>query len=235
MRRKKRIFIEKIEGIPISFFERRYKDLVKEKLKNKFGVYALYDKKGRLYYVGIAQHNIAGRIKQHLKNKHEGKWQFFSVYFTKKQSVIKILEDAFISMVLPKGNIQKPTKINKGNKQIINEMKRIDKKQRMPMSSSRGKRKKSHAKRSKKKNRSSLKNYFEKSRPLMKSYKGKTYKAILLKSGKIKYKNKKYNTPSAAAKVIVSKRAPNSGFSGWNFWSVKTLRGNWIKLRDLKN
>ena len=133
-------------------------------------------------------------------------------------------------MVLPKGNIQKPTKINKGNKQIINEMKRIDKKQRMPMSSSRGKRKKSHAKRSKKKNRSSLENYFDTDRPLRKTYDGKEYKAILLRSGKIKYEDKIYPSATNVANAITKKSQ-----NGLIFWSVKTPKGNWIKLSDLKN
>ena len=244
MKIKKRIFTEKIEGIPISFFDSRYKMLVKEELKNKFGVYALYDKKKRLYYIGIAQHNIANRIKQHKRNTHKGQWKYFSVYFTKKKNFIKSLEDAFISIVLPKGNVQKPMKIDTGNKRIIRKMERIDKYKRMSMSDSgRDKTKKSNAlKKIRKKkfhvkrstNRPSLKNYFKNNRPLQKSSnKGKTYKATLLKSGKIKYKNKLYESPSGAAKVIVHRRSPNSGVNGWTFWSVKDSNNNWVKLSDL--
>ena len=243
MRIKKKIFTEKIEGIPIMFFNPIYKTLVKEELKNKFGVYALYDKKGKLYYVGIAQNNIAGRIKQHLKNKHKGKWQFFSVYFTKKKNFIKILEDAFISIVLPKGNIQKPIKINKGNRRIRRKMDIIYKNKSKPMSHLRVKtkklsalkfyKKKSRVKKSRENNGLSLKNYFKNNKTLHKTYKGKTYKAILLKSGKIKYKNKLYKSPSGAAKVIVHRHSPNSGVNGWTFWSIKDSNNNWVRLSDL--
>lgn len=240
----KKIFTEKIEGIPIMFFNPIYKTLVKEELKNKFGVYALYDKKGKLYYVGIAQHNIAGRIKQHLKNKHKGKWEFFSVYFTKKKNFIKILEDAFISIVLPKGNIQKPIKINKGNRRIIRKMDIIYKNKSKPMSHLRGKakrsnvlkqnsiRKKSSSKRSIRKNNLNvtLKNRFQTSIPLEKLDKrnNKIYRATLLKSGQIKYKDKVYDTPSAAAKIATGLQQ-----NGWTFWSFKH-GDQWVKLDCLR-
>ena len=200
MKIKKRIFTEKIEGIPISFFDSRYKTLIKEELKNKFGVYALYDNKKRLYYIGIAQHSIANRIKQHKRNIHKDQWQYFSVYFTKKKDFIKSLEDAFISIVLPKGNIQKPMKIDKGNKRITKKMEKIDKDKRLSMFDSR---------------------------------KDKTYKATLLKSGKIKYENKLYNSPTAAAQFIVSKRSPGSAVNGWHFWFIKNSDNKWVKLSHL--
>ena len=85
----------------------------------------------------------------------------------------------------------------------------------------------------------SLKNYFKKDRPLMKEYKGKTYQATLLKSGQIKYKNKLYNSPTSAARAVIKDHSPNVasniGVTGWKFWSVKDVEGNWIKLQDIAN
>ena len=43
-------------------------------------------------------------------------------------------------------------------------------------------------------------------------YKGKDYKAKVSPSGSIKFNGKLYNTPSGAAKVIVTRGAVN----GWN-------------------
>ena len=244
MKIKKRIFTEKIEGIPISFFDSRYKTLVKEELKNKFGVYALYDKKKRLYYIGIAQHNIANRIKQHKRNTHKGQWKYFSVYFTKEKDFIKSLEDAFISIVLPKGNIQKPMKIDKGDKRIIRKMEKIDKNKRLSMFDSRKSkaqtlntskksiRKKLHVKRLIRKNNLNvaLKNRFQTSIPLEKLDKrnNKIYRATLLKSGQIKYKDKIYNTPSSAAKVATGLEK-----NGWTFWHFKH-GDQWVKLDFLR-
>ena len=224
-----KIITHKIEGIPISFFDLRYKNLVKEELKNKFGIYALYDNKKRLYYIGVAQHNIANRIKQHKRDIHKGRWEFFSVYFAKKKSFLKSLEDAFISIVVkPKGNVQQPKKIFKGNKRIIRKMEQIDKEKRMPMSV-RGKKINVLKQKNHKKKKPDLKNYFEKSKPLRKVYKDKEYKATLLKSGKIKYKGKLYDNPTRPAKIIVSSPTVN----GRDFWRVKTNDNKWVKLSDL--
>ena len=82
------------------------------------------------------------------------------------------------------------------------------------------------------KKRPSLKDYFERVRPLKGKYKGKTYKAKLFKSGKIKYKGKSYDTPSATARVALKRRAPRRP-NGWHFWSVKDHKNQWIKLSKL--
>ena len=247
-----KIITHKIEGIPITFFDPRYKTLVKEELKNQFGIYALYKvsknkvskkRKERLYYVGIAQHNIANRIKQHKRNNHKGRWNYFSVYFTKKKDFLKILEDAFISVVLPKGNIQKPKKIFKDNKRIMRKMEQIDKEKRMPMSRSvrskkinalkqKNHKKKTSRKKSVKKDSSNviLKDRFQTSILLEKLDKrnDKIYRAKLLKSGQIKYEGKIYDSPSAAAKA-----ATRLEKNGWTFWHFKH-GDQWVALDSLR-
>ena len=79
------------------------------------------------------------------------------------------------------------------------------------------------------KNRPDLKNYFTNSRPLRKTYKGKTYTATLLTSGKINYRGKTYNTPSGSAQQVTQPTKVN----GWDFWFVRDLSNKWIKLSDL--
>ena len=67
----------------------------------------------------------------------------------------------------------------------------------------------------------------------MKRYKGKTYKATLLKSGKIKYEDKVYQSPTSSAQAVVQKQSPNSAVNGWHFWFIKDSENNWVKLSDL--
>ncbi len=75
-----------------------------------------------------------------------------------------------------------------------------------------------------------LKDYFRTNRYLIATYKGKTYKADLIKSsGQIKYKNQIYKSPSAAAKAVTQKEAVN----GWDFWCVEDSSGKLTKLSDL--
>ena len=78
--------------------------------------------------------------------------------------------------------------------------------------------------------RPSLEGYFSKRRPLTRTYKGKDYTATLLKNGKIKFKNKTYDSPTAAAKAVVKRTTVN----GWSFWYVKDDDGDWVKLSTLR-
>jgi len=63
------------------------------------------------------------------------------------------------------------------------------------------------------------------------AYKGKEFRATILKDGTISFKKKKFRTPSAAAKVAIGK----SGRSGWHFWTYQKAPRNWVPLADLKN
>lgn len=116
---RKRILSKKIETMNRFIFEKKYKkmkDLIKQKIKNKHGVYALYDKKGQLYYVGRGN-NILTRVNQHCRNHHAKKWSYFSIYFTKKpQDSIEI--EAIILSMLPdiKGNKQNRSRLGEDKK-----------------------------------------------------------------------------------------------------------------------
>ena len=71
-----------------------------------------------------------------------------------------------------------------------------------------------------------LKGLVSKPAPLFREYKGKKYTATLNPDGTITLKNKKYNTPTAAAKAVVDRSTVN----GWHFWYIEDLNGDWIKL-----
>ncbi len=229
-KRKSLILTEKLEGISKKIFERYQKIIIKH-IGNKPGVYALYDEK-ELYYVGRAI-DLAKRVKYHLKDHHSALWTHFSVYFTKKAEYTNSIEAVVISIAQPKGNKVRP-KLGKEIK--LKSLIRKDVKERHQEELRElGLERKTHNKfkQRRSKNRPSLKNYFEKNKTLMKVYKGRTYKAVLLKSGKIKYKNNLYNSPTASAKTIVQKHSPGSDTNGWHFWFVRDSENNWVKLSDL--
>ena len=223
------ILTQKLEGISKKIFE-RYKKKVIQYIGNKPGVYALYDEK-ELYYVGRAS-DLAKRVNHHLKDRHSALWTHFSVYFTKKAQYANDIEAVIISIAQPKGNKVKP-KLGKEKKLKDILRKAIKESHQEELRELGLGRKKRVNLKKKSKNRPNLKNYFERKKPLMKSYKGKPYRAVLLKSGKIKYKNKLYNTPTSAAQAIVHKHSPNSAVNGRKFWFIKDSGNNWVKLSDL--
>ncbi|MDE0518409.1 MAG: GIY-YIG nuclease family protein [Bdellovibrionales bacterium] len=223
------ILTQQLEGISKKIFE-RYKKEVIQYIGNKPGVYALYDEK-ELYYVGRAS-DLAKRVNHHLKDRHSALWTHFSVYFTKKAQYANDIEAVIISIAQPKGNKIKP-RLGKEKKLKDILRKAIKENHQEELRELGLGRKRRVDLKKKNKKRLNMKNYFEKSRPLMKSYKGKIYRAILLKSGKIKYKKKSYDNPTSVAKVIVRKHSPNTGVNGWHFWFVKDTENNWVKLSDL--
>ena len=78
-----------LDHIPAESFE-VIADSIETTMRGKPGVYALY-KKDMLYYVGLA-HSLRGRVKDHTKDKHAGKWDSFSVYIL-GQGHAKFLKD----------------------------------------------------------------------------------------------------------------------------------------------
>jgi len=61
------------------------------------------------------------------------------------------------------------------------------------------------------------------------SYKGKHYVAKVRKNGKIKFKDKLFNSPSLAAAEI-SKRPMN----GWLWWKYQRSPGEWVFIDKLR-
>lgn len=225
------ILTQKLEGISKKIFE-RYKRQVIQYIGNKPGVYALYDEK-ELYYVGRAS-DLAKRVDQHLKDQHSALWTHFSVYLTKKMQYVHDIEAVIISIAKPKGN--KLIKHEFGKERKLKDfLRKAIKESHQEELKELGLGKKGRVGSQKKnKHRPNLKNYFEKNKPLMKTYKGKVHRALLLKSGKIKYKNKLYNAPTSAAKAVMSKYySPGSAINGWTFWFIKNSENNWVKLSDL--
>lgn len=76
---KGQLVSQHLENISRTALE-KYQNILKEYVKGRHGVYALYHK-GRLYYVGLAS-NLRNRLKAHLKDHHAQTWDSFSVYLT---------------------------------------------------------------------------------------------------------------------------------------------------------
>ena len=78
-----------------------------ESLPAKYGIYALYDKKGRLYYAGKAS-DLPNRLNQHLKDRHGDSWDKMTLFQVKKSVNVAHLEGLLIAAARPPGNKQKP-------------------------------------------------------------------------------------------------------------------------------
>ncbi len=78
------------------------KDEIKGLLKNHSGLYGLY-KNDKLYYVGLAT-NLHSRTKDHINDRHAGKWNKFKLIVIKKVKYINDLEALALSLYKPSGN-----------------------------------------------------------------------------------------------------------------------------------
>ena len=94
-------YLETISGTALD----KYQRIIRVYVRHRYGVYALY-RRDKLYYVGLAR-NLRNRLKHHLKDKHRGHWDRFSVYLTIGDSHLKELESLILRILRPTGNTQK--------------------------------------------------------------------------------------------------------------------------------
>lgn len=98
---KGQLVSQHLENISRTALE-KYQGILKEYVKGRHGVYALYSK-DHLYYVGLAS-NLRNRLKAHLKDRHAQTWDSFSVYLTINDSHLHELETLILKIASPKGN-----------------------------------------------------------------------------------------------------------------------------------
>jgi len=206
------------------------------------GVYSLY-KRDRLYYVGLAS-NLRGRLDQHLRDRHKGLWDNFSVYLTLDSGFMKELESLVLRIAEPKGNKQrgKFTKAQSLLKTLKHRIKAEQETERDELFAGHirkprvGKAVKSVGRRTKGGKRSSsgvvLARYPNRPALLKKIYKGKSYSARVATDGTIKVRGfpGRFNSPSLAA-VAITRRAMN----GWSFWKYEQAPGKWNSLDALRH
>ncbi|HBG78821.1 MAG TPA: hypothetical protein DDW84_08285 [Phycisphaerales bacterium] len=213
-----------------------YKNAVTKMIKGCQGVYALY-KNDSLYYVGLAI-EFKRRIKQHLKDKHAGKWNKFSLFIIRKEEHIKELESLIVHVAKPKGNGQSGK--FKDAENLLPELNRTvdglyyEYKAKMFGDGTKTKKKQTAriAKKSIAKNKRPLYGLLKDWQRLYVAYKGKDYKAMVRPNGVIEVfpSRERFDSPSMAGIKIIKKKTIN----GWKFWKYKNKNGELVYIDELR-
>jgi hypothetical protein len=197
-------------------------------IRGRAGVYALY-RQDRLYYVGLAS-NLMGRIKTHLKDRHHGLWDRFSVYLTADDDHVKELESLVLRIVAPGGN-----RVKGKFSRALNLLKGLDATLRGHDADRRAwllggsvARRRRKAKAIRWKGTKALSGMNERRVALRARHKGKTYKASWRKDGVITYGGDHYRSPSAAAGAALGRSV-----NGWHFWHYRSGR-SWVPLQNMR-
>jgi hypothetical protein len=206
-----------------------YSLVAKALTRHKPGVYALY-RKGKLYYVGLAS-SLQGRLKTHLRDRHHGRWDRFSVYLTATDEHIKELESLLLRIVDPVGNrlggrLRRAVNL----RPILNKrIKDQDDDRRALLLGGSVAQRRIRLKTRRGSGTVALAGLVERRLSLVGHYRGKRYRASLRRDGRISYGKRLYDSPGAAANA-----ARGRPTNGWSFWRYRTSDGNWVKLRRLK-
>lgn len=224
-------YIERMSG---EILDDRYRPQLADLIRGHSGIYALY-KEDDLYYVGLAI-DLMRRVDQHLKDRHRGAWNRFSVYLTQRDEHLKPLESLLLRVFKPSGNQQggRLPGASDRKRALAQAMKQRDAEWR---DAALGRPARKAPARPKSQTfvdgtpmppRVAAFEALPRPQPLQATYKGKVYRASLLKDGSVKLAGVKYASLSAAAVSIV-KRSMN----GWWFWSVRDAEGEWVRLTHL--
>lgn len=222
-------YLERISSKIFSDFSQQLTDLIGK----QHGVYALY-KGNRLYYVGLAT-NLRGRVTQHLRDKHAGKWDKFSLYLVKDAEHIRELESLVLRIANPKGNTSRSRLSSAENLKAALESgvkAEMEKRLRDLLGGSKRASGKSKPKPNQRKARNrqpTLSPYITRSFRIRGSYKGQEFSATVYRSGSIKFQGKLYNSPSMAGRAARGKST-----NGWDFWHFRNGQGDWGKLDELR-
>ena len=227
-------FLERIHSDVFSEFP----DELTELVAGEHGVYALY-KGNILYYVGLAR-NLRGRIKNHMKNRHEGKWDRFSLYLVRRVDHIKELESLLLRIANPVGNATGgrltqaddlssvlKSEIRKAQECVLTELMRPcgEARHKRP-----GKAQRVRHTASPKRGEGELKPFIRKGMTIRAKSKGRMFRAyVRAGSGRINFAGKLYDSPSAAGKAALGYPV-----NGWLFWRYKDRVGHWVGLYNLR-
>ncbi len=207
-----------------------YREVITQYVKGHHGIYALYKGK-KLYYVGLAS-NLKVRLHSHLRDRHSGLWDTFSVYLTRGNDHMKELESLLLRVVDPAGNRVKgklPDSIDL-KRQLHREVKARN---NYKLDLALGRTPKNAAPLAKRKvnekTLGELTKYVDGPIKLKGTNKGKTYRAMVRADGMIRYNKEVFTSPSAAARAATGRSA-----NGWHFWHYEKGHGYWVRLNTLK-
>jgi hypothetical protein len=220
-----------LENVSSEMLE-KYQAVVREYASGSHGVYALYDG-DRLYYVGLAS-DLPKRLSHHLKDRHAGLWDHFSLYVTETDRHIRELEALLIRIAKPKGNAQRGRIRNAENlrpmlkrdlrrrheQEIVNmlgggKVRRV----RLTTTSNRPRRSQYAV---------ALEQGLDKAYTLRAKYKGQSYRGRIRRNGTVRINGKVYDNPSDAASAVAGRRV-----NGFYFWRYEQTDGEWAALRHL--
>ncbi|MFB3910061.1 MAG: hypothetical protein ACE15D_16855 [Candidatus Eisenbacteria bacterium] len=222
------LVLEHLENVSWRLFE-AYPDLVKEIIRGRHGVYALY-RKDRLYYVGLAK-NLMARLRSHIKDRHQGLWDRFSVYLTVHDQHIKEMESLILRITVPSGNRMSGKFVSSSNlyPKLNQLMCDADADQRARLLGGRVAARRRRIKTAKAKGTRVLSGVVDRRLPLRAGYKDAVYKATLRTDGWIRCGNAIFDSPTGAAKAILGRNV-----NGWVFWKYRNAKKEWVPLRDLR-
>jgi len=222
----KSLVIKRLENISKDVFK-KHSDLITQLVGNTHGVYALYDG-SELYYVGKST-DLKSRVNQHLRDRHLASWTHFSLYLVRDESHINEIESLLIRIANPKGN-KKLYKSQSGDTLKRELVAMLKEKHKDEIDSLVGRRDRRTSKnKGNSKHPDTLVGLVKNKAMLYRAYKGKEYKAILTGKGIIKLGNKRFTSPSGAAKAVVGRAA-----NGWLFWYIKNASGEWVRLGEYR-
>ena len=218
-----------LEKVPVEIMG-RYPGVVKDFLKNRHGVYALYNN-DKVVYVGLAK-DLRMRLNNHLRDRHAKKWDSFSVYLIIDNKHIKELESLILRIVKPKNNKQRGKFIRSENIRKMFYNKVYNRFKDIVSGSTRKKRKQKKKKKIKrvKGKIPILAKYIDKGFMIRLEHRGKFIKARVKKDGSIKFKKRViFTSPLVAAKAITKKN-----INGWRVWEYERAPGDWVRLDNLR-
>ena len=179
------------------------------------------------------------RLKQHLKDRHEGRWDNFSIYLTLDSAFMKELEALIIRIAMPSGNRQRGKFAR--SQDLLRTLKRniaakqaalLDGMFRGHMHRRAGGRKiDGPAPRGSKRPAPSLARWIDGRMTLRRDYKGRRYTATVRRDGTITVRGiaGRFNSPSLAAKAVIGRNV-----HGWIFWRYRVGPGKWVALDQLR-
>jgi hypothetical protein len=220
----------------------KYQDIIKKYVRDRHGVYALY-RKNKLYYVGLAS-NLRSRLRHHLRDRHAGAWDSFSVYLTIGGQHLHELETLLLRINDRKGNKQRGRfgKAEDLKRRFRRDLKKSQKEElQQILCYEVGKEElKPSLKFNKRKSRKPILAPFVDHRFHIRfRHKGKLYIAHVRRDGSImfakdsaeskKLQNKVYLSPSLAAAAVTG-----HAMNGWTAWTYERAPGDWVPLDELR-
>lgn len=237
-RKPRRLVVGHLERISSAAFDTYSKEIT-HLVGDSHGIYALY-RNNQLHYVGLAK-NLKSRVRNHLKDRHAGKWNYFSLYLVRSERHLHDLESLAIRVAYPKGNktrgkfggapdlrrLLKAKMTERAKREIAELMGKTPAKRQAAAGKPKTIRTSS---KKKQKGGAPLKGLLSRKR-LRGTYRGKTYRAWAYSSGRIRLTDtgELHDTPSGAAAAVTK-----HSLDGWHWWRYRNKKGEWVRLDEVR-